>query len=123
MGEIFGFFLLWGRTRGGQDFFPELARRSPAWVYGGAEDREEKLQLEGVQEGAAPPHAERKGRRTGDPLMASRQPRMGSSLPAACHPSKTFGCEPQSLGVGILEPISRDKKNLSSRSGWFFTGL
>lgn len=49
--------------------------------------------------------------------------RMGSSPPAACHSSETFGCEPQSLGIGILEPISRDKKHLSSKSGWFLTGL
>lgn len=48
---------------------------------------------------------------------------MGSSPPAACHSSETFGCEPQSLGIGILEPISRDKKHLSSESGWFLTGL
>lgn len=49
--------------------------------------------------------------------------RMGSSPPAACHSSETFGCQPQSLGIGILEPISRDKKHLSSKSGWFLTGL
>lgn len=49
--------------------------------------------------------------------------RMGSSPPAACHSSETFGCEPQSLGIGLLEPISRDKKKLSSKSGWFLTGL
>lgn len=49
--------------------------------------------------------------------------RMGASPPAACHSSETFGCEPQSLGIGILEPISRDKKHLSSESGWFLTGL